>query len=222
MKPIFLFDIDGTLLHTERLFMRKLITKLMEEHALDPDILESFSFAGKTDHDIFRSLLGKQQADDSRYNRLKQSYVQQMKLKLQATHLHLYEAVEACLHYLADAGFQLGLLTGNYREVADYKLSRSNLHHFFTFGAFGDHHRDRNKLGPAALSSYYQRYSRVSDPSEYVIIGDTPKDIQCAKSLGCTSVAVTTGHYSREVLLDHKPDLILNSLKNPEEWMEKL
>lgn len=222
MKPIFLFDIDGTLLHTERAFMRNLISELMEGHSLDPKVLEDFTFAGKTDHDIFRSLLGSQHSDDSLYHRLKHGYVQQMKLKLQATHLHLYEAVEACLHYLANAGYHLGLLTGNFREVADCKLSRSNLHHFFSFGAFGDHHSDRNKLGPAALSSYNQRYSRASNPSEYVIIGDTPKDIQCAKSLGCASVAVTTGHYSREMLLDYEPDIILDSLINPEEWLVKL
>ncbi len=55
-----------------------------------------------------------------------------------------------------------------------------------------------------------------------MIIGDTPRDIQCANNAGMKCVAVTTGYYGREELAEHNPDLIIDDLSNPEEWFSKI
>jgi phosphoglycolate phosphatase-like HAD superfamily hydrolase len=39
-----------------------------------------------------------------------------------------------------------------------------------------------------------------------VIIGDTPRDIGCARAYGATAIAVATGWHSLEDLAAHRPD----------------
>ncbi len=50
-------------------------------------------------------------------------------------------------------------------------------------------------------------------PSETVWIGDSDVDIQSARNLGCTSVAVSWGFRSRESLVAAAPDYLLDSPK---------
>jgi phosphoglycolate phosphatase-like HAD superfamily hydrolase len=45
-----------------------------------------------------------------------------------------------------------------------------------------------------------------------VVIGDTPKDIRCAKAIGAMAVAVATGHHGAEDLAKAGADLVATSL----------
>lgn len=47
-----------------------------------------------------------------------------------------------------------------------------------------------------------------------MVIGDTPKDIECAKHNNFISVAVATGRYSVEELAKHQPDFVLTDLSD--------
>jgi phosphoglycolate phosphatase-like HAD superfamily hydrolase len=53
---------------------------------------------------------------------------------------------------------------------------------------------------------------RPVEPHEVVVIGDTPHDIDCARTQGCRCIAVATGTYSREALAEHDPDLLVDDL----------
>jgi len=55
-----------------------------------------------------------------------------------------------------------------------------------------------------------------------VIIGDTPKDIECARAFGARCVAVTTGGYSCEEIAPHEPDALLADLSSPDRILEIL
>jgi phosphoglycolate phosphatase-like HAD superfamily hydrolase len=46
------------------------------------------------------------------------------------------------------------------------------------------------------------------------VIGDTPKDIACARAIGARVIAVATGQVSRQELADHAPDVLLDSFEN--------
>lgn len=202
--------------------MRRLLADIMRTLSLNTEVLEQISFAGRTDHAIFRSLLGNEHRGNSElYGKLKSSYIREIEHRMNSRHLHIYDAVRDCLELISDARHPMGLLTGNYREIAARKLSLAKLDHYFSFGAFGCNHTDRNMLGREALADFEQHYGASSKPKQYIIIGDTPMDIRCAHHLGCTSIAVTTGHFSREELAAYKPDLILNNLANPERWLNE-
>jgi phosphoglycolate phosphatase len=49
--------------------------------------------------------------------------------------------------------------------------------------------------------------------SEIFVIGDTPLDIDAAHAVGCTAVAVATGHHDADALRDAGADHVLETLE---------
>jgi len=47
-----------------------------------------------------------------------------------------------------------------------------------------------------ALRRYHERHGSPLDPSRAVIIGDTPKDVDCALHNGCRVLGVATGEFT--------------------------
>jgi phosphoglycolate phosphatase-like HAD superfamily hydrolase len=90
----------------------------------------------------------------------------------------------------------LGLLTGNYQAVARLKLTRAGIGHFFAGGpgAFGSDAEDRAAL-PAIARRRAGTTGRPYPREQTVVIGDTPRDIACARADEVLSVAVTSGPY---------------------------
>ena len=90
-------------------------------------------------------------------------------------------------------------MTGNYERVARLKLARAGIGDWFPAGqgAFGSDAEERERLPPIARS-------RAGDwPRERtVVIGDTPRDIACARADGLRVVAVTTGPFGVDALAD--------------------
>ena len=55
-----------------------------------------------------------------------------------------------------------------------------------------------------------------------VVIGDTPADIECGRSLGARSIGVASGHYSVEQLQEHDPYAVFPSLANAGQVVETI
>ena len=97
--------------------------------------------------------------------------------------------------------FALSLVTGNLEAVARLKLQRAGVGHWFPEGqgGFGSDHRSRAELPPIARA-------RMSDPpwprERTVVIGDTPRDIACARADRVRVAAVATGPFAVEQLAD--------------------
>ena len=59
--------------------------------------------------------------------------------------------------------------------------------------------------------------------SQFIVIGDTPDDIACARHFGARSIAVATGHsYSIDDLRACEPDAVLPDPSDTEEFMSTL
>ncbi len=93
--------------------------------------------------------------------------------------------------------FRFSLVTGNFEKVARRKLASAGIGHHFPEGqgGFGSDAEAREELPAVARA-------RAGDwPRERtVVIGDTPRDIACARADDVAVVAVTTGPYSAEAL----------------------
>ena len=116
----------------------------------------------------------------------------------------------------------MGLLTGNVRAAAQLKLERFGIDSSFIDGAFGDDADDRNHLGPVAMQRLNQACGLSLHPDQVIVIGDTPRDIACARTLGARCLAVATGQFSRSQLLEHQPWQCLKSLADLETALELL
>ena len=90
-------------------------------------------------------------------------------------------------------------MTGNLEPVARLKLERAGLGGYFSGGGFGSDHESRAELPAVARA-------RAADPpwprERTVVIGDTPRDIACARADRVRVAAVATGPFRVEALAD--------------------
>ncbi|MEF9476225.1 MAG: HAD hydrolase-like protein [Candidatus Mariimomonas ferrooxydans] len=113
----------------------------------------------------------------------------------------------------------LGLLTGNLEQGAKIKLKAFNLNEYFLVGAFGSDHEDRDRLLPVALEKFSRRGLSFS-LGDCIVVGDTPLDVQCARIHGARCLAVATGPYTKEQLLNTDADIVFDTLEDIERCMK--
>lgn len=219
---VILLDIDGTLLTVNRGFNRKLLRELLDQHQINYPEMEQDSFSGRTDHDIFTSFLVNHDYDLELYEAFKSSYLKSLDERLTSETVTRHDFVDETIAYFSDDKFIPGLLTGNYPTAASYKLRAADISYNYTIGAFGEFDRDRNQLPYLAIDQFKAKLGVEPDPSRFVIIGDIPRDVICAKNAGMKCVAVTTGKFTEDNLAEHSPDLIIENLADPHKWFSGL
>ena len=107
---------------------------------------------------------------------------------------------------------RLGLVTGNFESAAAVKIPAIGLDfNAFTANGFGDRGERRADLVVRARSACPEVILHHT-----LIIGDTPRDIACARENGCPCLCVATGDYSAGQLYDAGAPFVVDSLVEPE------
>lgn len=116
------------------------------------------------------------------------------------------------------------LLTGNLRPNAEVKVSAFGLHPWLDLevGAYGDDHEDRNCLVPVALKRVSERLGASFPADEVWVVGDTPRDLACARAAGARCLLVATGRYSLAALEDLGPDALFDDLTDIDRVLKHL
>ena len=221
MVRLILFDIDGTLIQSggagEKAFAR--VCKM--EFGI-PNGTVGLSFAGRTDTSIVREFFTRHTIEPipANFDRFFDHYVFQLDHLLRELHGTVLPGVHHWLEEIASWNRKpgpkptLGLLTGNILLGARIKLGHFRLWDWFTMGAFGDDHEDRNQLAAIARNRGTALRQEKLTGEQILVIGDTPKDIECAAAIGARCVAVATGHYSVPELRSHQPRWAVKSLRD--------
>ncbi len=205
------FDIDGTLLETGGAggtAMRGAFTQAfgVAEPARVP-------YSGRTDRAIGAALFAAHGLDDNADNwlELRRVYLAELARQLPCHEGEVLPGAMALVESLRGRPqVELGLLTGNLQPAADLKLEHYGLGGLFDFGGFGDEFHQRDDVAQAALESACRHTG--TEPTRNIVIGDTPLDVSCARSIGADVIAVATGIHSRDELAASNPDLLLDSL----------
>jgi len=199
-----LFDIDGTLLRgATKAHALALHRALTEVHGIQDPGRVKIEAAGRTDGEIARAiLLGHglsaeridERADDVR-EACCRIYAELLVEDLSHTVLPGIAELLGDLDESHEAS--LALVTGNFEPVARRKLRQAKLGRYFPTGqgAFGSDAEDR-----AALPAIARRRAGHHPRERTVIVGDTPRDIACARADGIDCVAVATGPVPAEEL----------------------
>lgn len=216
-----LWDIDGTLVRSARLGAFKEYTApVLEEIFGTAGRLAEMSVSGMTDLQIAIEALACAgfTADQviERAREIQELYMREM-LRVttgEKLFLELPGARQTLEATDASARYMNALLTGNIEPAARLKMRAVGLERFFKLpGAFGEDSHDRRDLPALAARRISSRLGLELQPSQFIIIGDTPNDIACAKHFGARCVAVATSrYYTAEELTRHKPDALLPDL----------
>jgi len=183
---LLLFDIDGTLIDAGGAGARAL-NQALEDVSGIPEGFRGIDLAGKTDLQIIREGLRKMglQPGDGIESALVGRYTTHLRGEMARCRGHLKPGVKELLPRLRErVGIHLGLLTGNVDEGARLKLGPFGLNDFFPIGAFGDDDEDRNRLLPVVVRRLLEKDGISVLHRECVVIGDTPRDVECARENG--------------------------------------
>ena len=218
--PILLFDIDDTLL-TSGGAGAKALRETFEQMFRIKNAFDGAHFSGKTDPQIIREGLEKHGLEIKLLAVVQKKYLFFLRRFISNPQKKLFPGVKKALTLLKEKGYPLGILTGNFIEGAEIKLSAFDLNSFFIAGAFGSDSDDRNQLLPFAVKRFEKKGIKRK-AKEIILIGDTPRDITCAKVYKAKAVGVCTGMYKRTDLLE--ADLVLDSLLEIDKfflWLEE-
>ena len=205
-----LFDVDGTLLWTDGAGRRAIHRALLDEAGTAGPI-DTYRFDGKTDPQIVRELLTlahhPRASDDAMIQAVCRRYVDHLRAELDrpAQSTRILTGIEPLLaalepHERAERAL-VGLLTGNVAPGAALKLRSAGLDpDRFRVGAYGSDSAQRGDLPRVAAARASALTGRVFAGPDVVILGDTPDDVACGRSLGARSVAVATGFYDVSAL----------------------
>jgi phosphoglycolate phosphatase len=207
---LLLFDIDGTLVaRAGKAHSEALASAIREVHGVDPsDLRERIGPAGRTDGEIARLILlnlgVSARRIDERADEVREAccriYAQTVPPDLSDLVIPGIPELLAWLGRRDDV--ELALLTGNYEPVAHLKLARAGIGQWFKGGqgAFGSDSEDRAAL--PAIARRRAGRDGVAFPREHtIVIGDTPRDIACARADEVRCIAVATGQFGVEELV---------------------
>lgn len=223
-----LFDIDGTLLNSGgmgRAAMQKALGQIFGSPG-NP----SYRYDGKTDKQIVREVMRMEGHSDEhidlRMEKLVGVYLEGLREaaksgKFNVRPLAGIPEILAALETRDDV--ILGLLTGNVEPGARIKLKAAGIDpDRFKINAFGSDHEHRPELPAIAQRRAGETLGLSISGERLVVIGDTPADIECGRSLGARAIGVASGHYTVEQLQAHRPHAVFPSLADTQTVLETI
>jgi phosphoglycolate phosphatase len=203
----YLFDIDGTLLRCrDRIHVEAFFSSVRSVMGHDL-ALDGVTLSGNTDPGILHDAFRLSQLDDAHWQPRVEDILQQMREDFAARRSEMnidkMPGVDEVLKYLGGKGAALGIATGNLESIGWLKIEFLGLRSWFSFGGFSDRYPAR-----AEMIAHAVRQARaIAGPQATVcVVGDTPSDIAAARANSLPAIAVATGNYSFEQLMEHQPD----------------
>src|SRR6202521_4189346 len=221
---VLLWDLDGTLVRGKRFGAFKDYTVPMLETVFGTaGSLHGLVVSGMTDLQIVEEALRSEgitrEQINARRDELLTCYMNEMK-RATGNGLQILEAMPGAREVLQAVRehprYASALLTGNIEPAAQLKVELTGLDGFFPLpGAFGNESFDRRDLPAIGAQRINEHLGEKLEPKQFIVIGDTPNDIACARHFGARVVAVATGRvHSADELREHKPDALIPNLLN--------
>lgn len=210
---LLLWDIDGTLLLRASASHAKAVwDALCEVHGLeDRKLLRDQRMAGMTDGQISREILTAAGIEREIIDRHAETVLERICDSYVPGDLetHVSPGLEETLRELFQRGDVVhSLVTGNFERIARRKLQAADIGGWFdprVGGGFGSDHEDRLLLPATARRRAGEALLPDDRPwpaDRAVVIGDTPRDIACARHDGVRVIAIATGGHEAEELQD--------------------
>lgn len=202
------WDIDGTLLRTNGAaaipFMEAVSNFINQEVVINRKELSGF-----TDYEIVAILLKNSNYSVKKYQirEILNEYLRLLPSSLESGIVEKIPNIEETLTAIEQTtDIELCIGSGNCLSGAKIKLNHVNLLKYFSLGNIycaSEKYWSRELIIKNAKSSLMRKQVGL-------VIGDSPRDIEVAKSLNLKVIAVGSGSHSELELLECKPNAILN------------
>lgn len=210
-QDAYLIDIDGTLLrHKDRVHFDAFFESVRGVMGCDL-VLDGVILAGNTDPGILRDAFRLANVEDEIWRPHREAVLTAMCARVAERRQHLQPmimpGVEATLAHLEKKGALLGIATGNLEEIGWLKIENAGLRSWFSFGGFSDRFEIRADMIAHATEQARAilRSARQGQEFSVCVVGDTPFDIEAARLNGLPTIAVATGRFSFDMLMEHRP-----------------
>lgn len=210
----YLFDIDGTLLQAKGGVHIDAFSSSVLEVMGHPLEFEGVRIHGNTDTGILRDAFRSAAIADEVWEPKLEQILERMRETVMRRREHMpvsvHPGVVELLAYLKKKGKLLGVATGNLEQIGWLKIEIGGLRDWFSFGGFSDRFVAR-----AEMIGYAAAQARLvaGENATVCVVGDTPSDIEAARANSLPTIAVATGIFSCEQLLEHSPEVCVSSLE---------
>ena len=210
----YLFDIDGTLLRSrDRIHFESFYSSVRSVmgHEL---VLDGVTVSGNTDPGILRDAFRLAQLDDTDWQPHLENVLESMRLQVAARRSEMklvkMPGIDEALAHLRGKGAALGVATGNLEAIGWIKIEVLDLRHWFSFGGFSDNYDVRSEMIAHAM---HLAHRHAGPEATVCVVGDTPFDISAARANGLPTIAVATGNFSFDQLMEHEPEVCATTLE---------
>ncbi|MBQ0043436.1 MAG: HAD family hydrolase [Bacteroidales bacterium] len=179
-KHFFIFDIDGTIIDTEKTGVLSMMDTAKQLMDLDMSYDQAYGYFGIPSHKV-GSLLGYHDAAEFgevwEENFIRLSYM-----------MRPFDGIADVLEKIHSAGHSIGCVTSRNRFEFDKDVHLAPLLKYFDHSICAED-SERHKPHPDPILKYIEKkehdLGRKISTEECIYIGDTMHDCQCAHSAGC-------------------------------------
>ena len=212
-QDAYLFDIDGTLLRSrDRVHVESFASSVHRVTGFEIT-LAGIVLHGSTDTAILREACKQAgvpaEVLEARTEGILEAMRHAVAERRHEMDLVRMPGVEQALDHLAKRGALLGVATGNLEVIGWIKVEQAGLRQWFRFGGFSDHYPIRSELIGQADDKARELAGKAAS---ICVVGDTPRDIEAARANFLSVIAVATGNYSYEELMEYQPEVCATSL----------
>jgi phosphoglycolate phosphatase len=227
MRRLILFDIDGTLVRTQNGYV-PFNDALFQTFGVPGDI-RSVIPDGNTDprivEEIFATGNFPVQVEAQTWNAFADNLECCYRNSFRSgtiTVRRLPGVLELVTALASSESFGEGIVTGNFKVTARFKLEAAGLGRHLTVGAYGCDSPHRPDLPQIARERWQESTGESVLCNDCIVVGDTPRDLEAARHSHMKCVLVGTGRYPVEELQYYKPDACLSDLSDPESVLRLL
>jgi phosphoglycolate phosphatase len=217
---LIVWDVDGTLVPGDLRFLRRAVARAYRLEEAVVEFGPPATYAGTTDDYIARQaaiLSGVPEAIAeeglARFRAELVSVMSESRKEL-VQEFTPFPGAAQTIEALHDAGYVQTVLTGNLRQAAEIKLRALNLSQFvdLDLGGYGSDSGNRLDLPDVIKERFKAAKNEALDLRRTVLIGDTARDVACARHGGFRVIVVSHGFGTRDELVSSQPDALVDRL----------
>jgi phosphoglycolate phosphatase len=215
MKGLVLFDIDKTLIRGSTSRSSLFSDAFREIYGVNTT-REIVNIHGMTDQQVIFEVLKKNGLTEKeillKIEECMDFILDSFKKIEESFEVELNDGVLELLEELKKQDFLMGLVTGNFEQIARVKMKKASINHYFQIGGFGSDNISRTELVRAAIRRAEEK--NFKKDNNIFLFGDTPQDMNAGSEAGIATIGVTTGIYSKKDLENAGADYVVSDLQN--------